>query len=310
MMAINLKTGKGNAFYNLIAQDINPLRLSFNNYLDLSPEQTDIFLKFKHGVDGVEPVSEIYYQYFLANTKKSRAPAEAKTTASKARSNTGEEINQDASFLKILMDIFSIWFLLPIIFVFFLIDDGSIERFFIRLVPNRYFELALNLHEEVDDAIGKYLRGISLECALVALSMVVGLFAIGISIKMSLLIGILSGLATAIPFLGPVVGLTLALVYVLIAEELHPLLPLITMDNSPIAVVIVNVVVMALDNVVFQPIVLGGAVNLHPLVVILGIMGGSMLFGAAGVLLAIPAIVVLKVVTQHTFRGLKDYRII
>jgi len=69
-------------------------------------------------------------------------------------------------------------------------------------------------------------------------------------------------------------------------------------------------IVLCLDNIVFQPIVLGGAVNLHPLVVIVGIMGASMLFGMAGVLLAIPTIVVLKVVIQHTFRGLKDYRII
>jgi predicted PurR-regulated permease PerM len=39
-------------------------------------------------------------------------------------------------------------------------------------------------------------------------------------------------------------------------------------------------------------------------------MSASMMFGPAGVLLAIPTIVVAKAVIQHTFRGLKDYRII
>jgi predicted PurR-regulated permease PerM len=62
-----------------------------------------------------------------------------------------------------------------------------------------------------------------------------------------------------------------------------------------IAVVVVNILVKVLDDFVFQPIVLGGAVDLHPLVVILGIMGGSMMFGMAGVLLGIPAIVLLHV---------------
>jgi predicted PurR-regulated permease PerM len=104
--------------------------------------------------------------------------------------------------------------------------------------------------------------------------------------------------------------LSFGLTYAVIAEDVHPLLPFMTADNLPVAVLSVIVIVLILDNIVFQPIVLGGAVNLHPLVVIIGIMGASMLFGMTGVLLAIPTIVVTKVVIQHTFRGLKDYRII
>jgi predicted PurR-regulated permease PerM len=96
----------------------------------------------------------------------------------------------------------------------------------------------------------------------------------------------------------------------LIAEDLNPLIPFVNIDNAAIAVIIVNIVVHLLDNMLFQPVVLGGAVNLHPLVIIIGLLAGSMLFGAAGVVLAIPTIVVLKVVSENTFRGLKDYRII
>ncbi|MBK8203572.1 MAG: AI-2E family transporter [Bdellovibrionales bacterium] len=59
--------------------------------------------------------------------------------------------------------------------------------------------------------------------------------------------------------------------------------------NSGGSVDFVIAIVFDLDNLVFQPILLGSSVNLHPLVVILGIMGGSMLFGLAGVLLAVPA---------------------
>jgi predicted PurR-regulated permease PerM len=65
-----------------------------------------------------------------------------------------------------------------------------------------------------------------------------------------------------------------------------------------------------LDNAIFQPLVVGSAVNLHPLVVILGVFGGSLMFGFAGLIFAIPTIVVLKVVTETFFTGLKDYRII
>jgi predicted PurR-regulated permease PerM len=286
-------------FYKLIAQDVSPIKESLNNYLELSTEQKDLFLE--------EPVSEKYYQYFLTNNKKDGVFAQQQKTAAKVKPSTD---NNEKSFLKIILNILSIWFILPIVFLVFLTDDGTIGQFFIRLVPNRYFELSLNVRDEVDGAIGKYLRGISLECSLVGISMSLGLCIVGVPLKMALLIGILSGVATAIPFLGPVVGLSFGLTFALIAEDIHPLLPFINLENFLLAVLVVNAIVLGLDNVVFQPIVLGSAVNLHPLVVILGIMGASMMFGMAGVLLAIPTIVVIKVVVQHAFRGLKDYRII
>jgi len=309
LMGIDRSTGKGNVVYNLIAQDINPLRTSLNQYLELSPEQKEAFVSFRQR--DVDPISEKYFQYFLADLKNHEV---IKKVGEKIVANSSSTINknmvQDESFLKSLIDVLSIWFLLPIVFVFFLIDEGAIAQFFLKLVPNRYFELALTVKEEVDQAIGKYLRGVALECGLVGISLAAGLFVVGVPFKMAFLIGVLSGVATAVPFLGPIMGLGLGLAYALIAEDIQPLLPFMNVENIPIAVVVVNILVMALDNFVFQPFVLGGAVDLHPLVIILGLMGASMLFGMAGVLLGIPAIVVLKVIVQDTFRGLKDYRII
>lgn len=316
LMGIDPATGKGNTFYNLVAQDINPLRANLNNLLELNDDQKARFSDFcEESVEGFEPVPAKYCQYFSTNVKK-RDPASIPVKAEKTKGSPKVQVpevqpQQDQqSLAKMLISIVSIWFLMPIVFIFFLLDDGQISRFFIRLVPNRYFELALSVLEEVDSAIGKYLRGISLECTLVGVTMSFGLLVVGFPIQMALMIGVLSGLATAIPLVGPVVGLSLSLTYALIAEEVSSILPFIDMDNIFVAVLIINGIVIALDNIVFQPIVLGSAVNLHPLVVILGIMAGSMIFGMAGVLLAIPTIVVLKSVIQHTFRGLKDYRII
>ena len=314
MMEIDPVTGKGNSFYNLIAKDINPMRQSLNSHLELSPEQKESFQAFYEGVDGFEPVPEKYYEYFLGGAER-REPAAAKIEGSKSGKKAppvdkNPPPAEEQSIVRTVISVLSIWFLLPIVFVFFLLDDGDIPKFFVLLVPNRYFELTLTVLEEVDSAIGKYLRGISLECGLVGITMAVGLFAVGVPLKIALLIGILAGVATAIPLVGPVVGLSFGLTYALIAEEVTPLLPMVTLDNLFLAVLIVNGIVIVLDNIVFQPIVLGSAVNLHPLVVILGIMGASMLFGMAGVLLAIPTIVVTKAIIQHMFRGLRDYRII
>ena len=59
-----------------------------------------------------------------------------------------------------------------------------------------------------------------------------------------------------------------------------------------------------------RALVVGSAVNIHPLAVILGVFGGSLAFGFAGLLLAIPSIVIVKVVTENLYQGLKAYRII
>ena len=54
----------------------------------------------------------------------------------------------------------------------------------------------------------------------------------------------------------------------------------------------------------------GGAVQIHPLAVFVGIIGGSMMFGFAGLILAIPTIVVVKETVFTLFSELKDYFII
>jgi predicted PurR-regulated permease PerM len=65
-----------------------------------------------------------------------------------------------------------------------------------------------------------------------------------------------------------------------------------------------------LKNAFYEPLVLGGAVKLHPLVVVIGILAGGILFDFAGVLFAIPVITVLKVFVSSTVRQLKAYGLI
>ena len=77
-----------------------------------------------------------------------------------------------------------------------------------------------------------------------------------------------------------------------------------------VAVFGVVAVAQLLDNTYFQPVILGKAVNLHPLVVILGVTAASYIFGFAGLLLAIPTIVVFKVIFKSTLQGIKAYEII
>ncbi|HEU0208435.1 MAG TPA: AI-2E family transporter, partial [Candidatus Udaeobacter sp.] len=195
-------------------------------------------------------------------------------------------------------------------FIFLGFDNGQIRRFFIGLVPNRYFELSLTVIDRLDDAIGRYLRGTLTECFLVGLCLTFGLILLGIPWGIAVAIGVVSGLLNAIPFLGIVIALVISVGYALIAENIRPLIPGLNPNDLALYVLILVVLVHILDDVVFQPFVLGSAVNVHPLVVVIAIIGGSLIMGLWGMLFAIPAVVVLKTAVSTFFKELNAYRLI
>jgi predicted PurR-regulated permease PerM len=149
-----------------------------------------------------------------------------------------------------------------------------------------------------------------IECLLVGISYLTLLSVIGFEIKFALMIGLIAGIANAVPLIGPAIALAAGSAYALIAEKADSVLPFITPDNLIIAVAACVLLVMVLDSTLFQPFVVGGAVQVHPLVVFVGVIGGSILFGFAGLILAIPTIVVVKEFVSTLFRELRDYYII
>ena len=100
------------------------------------------------------------------------------------------------------------------------------------------------------------------------------------------------------------------LAYALLAEEIHPLLPMVNPGNFVIWVIAAVGLAELLKDVIYDPVVLGGAVKLHPLVVVIGVVGGGMLFDVAGVFLAIPVITIFKVFVFSTARQLKAYGLV
>ncbi len=284
---------------NVLNDEMAPFISDINEYLTLNPQQTKSFLDYYES----KQIEAKYYEYFLKNIDHK--------VAEQKRDVSSVVVKEEKSFsLSRVMSIFSIWIVMPLVFIFLLFDKGDIKRYFVNFIPNRYFELTLTVFEQVNIAIGRYLRGTLLECFLVGLTIFFGLALIGIEFQAAFLISIIAGLTNAIPFLGPAVGLIVGLCYAMIAESVHPLIPFLTADDLILGIFVTVIIAQIMDNVVYQPIVVGSAVNLHPIVIVLGVVGGSILFGFAGILLAIPAIVVLKVSVETLFKGLKDYYII
>lgn len=306
---------QSNFIIDTVREEIDPLYHEFVKLLQLTPTEQQRFQRYYQSFYAESLILERYQKYNLANVVTQEKQKEEEVIKQLDKKQDKVESDQQAGssssgFISKISDVVSTWLVAPFVFLFLLVDNGNIKKSLVMLVPNRYFEMVLAIINNVDDAIGKYLRGTMIECSLVGSSFFVCLFLIGIDLQWALIIGVIAGAANAIPFLGPAIGLVVGMFYALIAEDMVPLLPFIDPNNIIIWVLITVGIVQVLDNVVFQPIVLGSAVSLHPLVVIFGVMGGSVMFGFAGMLFAIPTIVIVKVVLSTLLEEMKAYHLI
>ena len=306
-LEIDSETGKGNFIYNYIGDELNPVLDQVNEFLSLDSEQRRLFMLYRKGYMGEEPISDKYYQYFLSDLNIIQSTESEQADLSSVAETEDE---QKSSGLGILMKLISVWLVFPLTMIFVMLDRGQLLQFFMKLIPNRYFELTRTVIDKVDDALGHYIRGTILQCSLVGLTIAIGLWLCGFKANVFILVGLVGGLTNAIPFVGPAMAFLVGGGFALIAEDITPILPMINLNNLIIAVMMVVGIAQLMDNAVYQPLVVGRAVNIHPLAVIIGVFGGSLTFGFAGLLLAIPTIVILKVVTETLFQGLKAYKII
>jgi predicted PurR-regulated permease PerM len=298
--------GKPSMLVSFIQKQTDPLMDKVNQSLELDRKEKQQFLHDRSGHFG-ENNKILGYFEANQNTRSYAAPEQAPAVAPAATATVAAPFQPAAAGEG---SSWEPWILAPLIFIFLGFDNGQIRRYFIGLVPNRYFELSLTLLDRLDNAIGKYLRGTLMECALVGLTLCLGLVLLGTPVGIAMTIGLVCGLVNAIPMLGTIIALVICLSYALIAENLEPLIPGLDPSNLPLYVMILVGIAHVLDDVVFQPFVLGSAVSIHPLVVIVAIIGGSLIMGLWGMLFAIPTVVVVKTAVETLFKELKDYRIV
>jgi len=316
LMGLDRSLTRGNRIYQFVHGDLDPLMDRVSQLLALTPEEHAEFVTSRtRGAPDAPAGSDRLVEYGRANVetleRRARAALGELATRSVARPPAAPAPTSVAQTpLAALGDIFSTWIISPLMFLFLLRDTGEIKRGLLRAVPNRLFEPALNVLADLDRALGDYIRGLFLECCLLGLTVMLLLTIIGVPLRWTIPIGIFTGASNVVPYLGFVAALLSGLAYALLAEDIRPLLPMVSSENFVIWVIVAVALAELLKNVVYEPVVLGGAVNLHPLVVVIGILGGAILFGVVGVLLAIPTITVVKVLVSSTGRQLKAYGLI
>lgn len=206
------------------------------------------------------------------------------------------EISNLPSYMKGLFSVFSTILLVPVITFFYILSGDKIMDKLFELIPSRYVETSLSVFWEIDEVLGRFIRGQILEATIVAVLSSVGLLII--NLDYAFLIGIIAGLSNAIPYLGPVVGGTIAAIVGLIQY------------HNPVIILKVGMVfaiVQFIDNNFIQPIILSKGVNLNPVIVIFAVMAGAEVYGVIGMLLAVPSAGVISTVVGILLKDKKKY---
>jgi hypothetical protein len=315
LMGLDRSLTRGNWMYGLARAELDPKVDRINRLLTLSPEETSQFLAWRpHGPDA--PVgSDRLLDEYRANlhTLKVRAPEALPKKGAVSAPRPGPADTPEPLLktpVATLAHFLSTWIVAPLVFLFLLRDTGEIKSGLLRAVPNRLFEPALKVLADLDLALGNYLRGLFLECGLLGFTVGLLLALVGLPLRWAIAIGIFGGATNVVPYLGSAIALAGGLAYAFLAEEIHPILPMVNPENVAIWVIAAVVVAELIKNAFYEPVVLGGAVKLHPLVIVIGVLGGGILFNLVGVLLAVPVITIVRVFVSSTARQLKAYGLI
>jgi len=178
--------------------------------------------------------------------------------------------------------------LIPVLTFFFLRDwDVFVERA-AALIPRDHLAVVSRLAEESSEMLGGFLRGQFTVMLVLGAMYGLGLWAIGLDL--GLLIGIVAGLLTFVPYLGPASGLIFGVIAALVQHG----------DWKHVAgVLAVFGIGQVIESYWLTPKLVGDRIGLHPVAVIFAVLAGGQLFGFLGMLLALPVAAVANVLLRY-----------
>lgn len=179
--------------------------------------------------------------------------------------------------------------LIPIIAFYFLLDWDRMLDNLRRLIPREHEAETMKIVGECHSVLGAFVKGQFLVMVLLGIIYAVGLQLIGVEV--GLIIGMIAGLASIIPYLGFAVGIIAAMIATLFQFGLDWM--------QIILVIVVFMIGQAIEGYILQPFLLGDKIGLSPVAVVFAVLAGAQLGGFLGMLIALPVAAVIVVLLKH-----------
>jgi predicted PurR-regulated permease PerM len=191
-----------------------------------------------------------------------------------------------------LVSLFSLIVVMPVVAFYLIYDWHRMIRTVDSWIPLHQRETVRQLAREVDAAIAGFVRGQTAVCLILGSYYAVALTVSGLNF--GLLIGLISGLITFIPYVGSMTGLILAL-GVAVAQFWPEWGPILTVLG-------IFLVGQFLEGNLLAPKLVGESVGLHPVWLIFALLAFGYLFGFVGLLVAVPLAATIGVLARFALR--------
>lgn len=203
--------------------------------------------------------------------------------------------NRVSSVFSVVTNVTLVVVTVPFVLFYMLKDGHKLPETILRFVPSSYRKEALRMMKETANTLATYIQGQMLVCLFVGVSTFIGYLII--DLPYALILALIGAVTNIIPYVGPFIGATPALIVGLLYSPTQALL-----------VILVIVIVQQLDGNVISPLVIGKKLNTHPLTIIILLLVAGNIAGILGMILAIPTYAVTKTVVLNVVRVVRSRR--
>ncbi|MGQ9732981.1 MAG: AI-2E family transporter [Candidatus Zipacnadales bacterium] len=177
--------------------------------------------------------------------------------------------------------------LVPVLTFYFVTDADRMRDGVLRAVPEAHRERIAKFLADANRALHGYVRGQLILCIIAAIITSTALYLLGVRVYLTL--GLLVGLARAVPVIGPIVA---AIPIIAISW--------IQVDAEAAAIALLVLVIMHwVESKLIMPNVLGHEAALHPVTVIIALLVGGEFFGVLGMFVAVPVVAIARLAVLH-----------
>ena len=194
--------------------------------------------------------------------------------------------------------------LFAIVFIsfFFLKEEGLFERIICALVPDKH-ELTLSKTlNEIKQLLSRYFVGLLIEMFGVALVDFLGLWLIArIDFSYAIGIGFIAGILNVIPYVGPLIGDAIGIVFGIILKLGTGAGLNVNVWIFALIILVIMLAAQLIDNFIYQPLIYSTSIKAHPLEIFIVLLMAGTIGGTVGMLVAIPAYTVVRVIAIRFF---------
>ncbi|AIQ69887.1 AI-2E family transporter [Paenibacillus graminis] len=198
-------------------------------------------------------------------------------------------VNGVGNFVGALTEIVLALVTTPFILFYLLRDGKRLPDYLMRFIPTALRPQTRMVMSEMNSQVASYIRGqIIVSCCIGAL-LYIGYLIIGL--EYSLVLAVVAACTAVVPYLGPAIAITPALI-----------VALVTSPFMLLKMVFVWTAVQLIEGKFISPQIMGKSLKIHPITIIFVIIFAGKMFGVLGIILAVPGYAVLKVVVTHVFQ--------